>query len=249
MLHRYDDGFEEDAPAECVLPPGASAGAGLGGDAHGAPPAPPMGGGGFGRAAVARGDGSDRGSNNGSNNGSERRQLGGGNGGRVQDSPLAPRRRSSVGVRDGEKVRKQFEQERKARLEVIKLRPEDKRWAEQHGLQGDRGLFQGMIVRFRAGLPTVPPPPPPPCESRIAVFVRARPLLDFEAKAGGYTVVTPGSPEVSAHHARAQDDDLHPSSPFSALRRPSPPFSALLRPSPPFSTLLRPSPPFSALLR
>ena len=40
-------------------------------------------------------------------------------------------------------MRKQFEQERKARLEVVKLKPEDKRWAQQHSLSGDRGLFQG----------------------------------------------------------------------------------------------------------
>ena len=43
-------------------------------------------------------------------------------------------------------MRKQFEQERKARLEVIKLKPEDKRWAQQHGVSGDRGLFQVIYV-------------------------------------------------------------------------------------------------------
>ena len=48
-------------------------------------------------------------------------------------------------MQDAEKVRKQFEQERKQRLEVIKLKPEDKRWAQQHGLTGDRGLFQAAI--------------------------------------------------------------------------------------------------------
>ena len=43
-------------------------------------------------------------------------------------------------------------QERKARLETYKLKPEDRRWAEQHGLSGDRGLFQGMIVRYRSSM-------------------------------------------------------------------------------------------------
>jgi kinesin family protein 2/24 len=103
-----------------------------------------------------------------------------------------------VGVREGEKVRKQVEEERKSRLETIKLRPEDKRWAEQNRKSGDSGLFQGMIVRFRSSLPAVAPPPPPPSESRIAVFVRARPLLEHELKAGGFGVVTAGSSEVSS---------------------------------------------------
>ena len=46
-------------------------------------------------------------------------------------------------------MRKEFEKERKARLEVFRLKSEDRRWAQQHGVTGDRGLFQGMIVRFR----------------------------------------------------------------------------------------------------
>jgi hypothetical protein len=106
-------------------------------------------------------------------------------------------------LQDAEKVRKQFEQERKARLEVVKVKAEDRRWAEAHGVSGDRGLFQGMIARFRAekaaaaatsacvdsALPAV-------CDARIAVFVRKRPVLRDEEKAGSFDVVTPSSAEV-----------------------------------------------------
>ena len=77
-------------------------------------------------------------------------------------TPLAPRRRRASNVHDAEKVRKQFEQERKARLEVVKLKPDDRRWAQQHGVSGDRGLFQGMIARWRAGFVEAPPAPPAP---------------------------------------------------------------------------------------
>ena len=71
------------------------------------------------------------------------------------------------------------------------------RWAEQHGLSGDRGLFQGMIARFRASLPAEPPATLAAAEHRISVFVRCRPLLEFELKAGGFEVVTVPSRETS----------------------------------------------------
>jgi hypothetical protein len=194
----YEDGYEEEAPSECVLPVGASPPGGGGGGG---------GGGGFGRAAEQRVDSHRSGASEHSQSSLQRRRASegpppsapSGEGGSERNgTPLAPRRRSSVGVREGEKVRKQVEEERKSRLETIKLRPEDKRWAEQNRKSGDSGLFQGMIVRFRSSLPAVAPPPPPPSESRIAVFVRARPLLEHELKAGGFGVVTAGSSEVSS---------------------------------------------------
>ena len=49
-------------------------------------------------------------------------------------------------MQDAEKVRKQFEQERKQRLEVIKLKPEDKRWAQ-------RKACAGLGVGGRGGRP------------------------------------------------------------------------------------------------
>ena len=191
----YEDGFEEDAPAEFVLPAGAAP-CGAFGDGRGSDR---LGGGGFGQAAVARGgDESNR-------NPLSRRQSEGAMGkaadGPNNDgglTPLAPRRRRASGVHDAEKVRRQFEQERKARLEVVKVRPEDRRWAEQHGMQGDKGLFQGMIVRFRNGMPPAPPLQPPNADAPISVFVRCRPLLDFERKAGGFEVVTPATSEVGS---------------------------------------------------
>ena len=185
---QYDDGFEEDAPAECVLPAGAKpasereargGGGGGGGmrfdnrgcldsDNEGAP----LGGGGFGAAAVqrgsARGDEPDDGS---------ARPKG--------HTPLAPRRRRQSINQDAEKARRQFENERKARLEVFKLRPEDKQWAAQHGLTGDRGLFQGMIVRYRNANPmaqSVHPSSLASSDAPIAVFVRKRPMLPDELK-------------------------------------------------------------------
>ena len=44
-------------------------------------------------------------------------------------------------------VRKQYEAERKARIETIKLKSEDRRWAERNGLSGEHAAFQGMIAR------------------------------------------------------------------------------------------------------
>ena len=93
-------------------------------------------------------------------------------------------------------VRKQFEEERKARVEVVKLKQEDKRWAAIHGLSGDQGAFQGMIARFRLGMPTTPEKEPEPPTTQLSVYVRSRPLLSEEAKAGGYGVVTTPSAEV-----------------------------------------------------
>ena len=70
-------------------------------------------------------------------------------------------------------------QERKTKIEVFKLKQEDRRWAEQHGLSGERGAFQGMIARYRLGQPAQPacalPPPPRVSDSRLSVFVRCRP--------------------------------------------------------------------------
>ena len=220
----YEDGFEEDAPAECVKPlaPREGRGGGMvfsggsGGcfsdvptlDVGGGGGGGVCGGGGFGAAAVAassrRGDG---GSEYSSDMGSGRDPLdvmngggGGGGGRRDSNTPLAPRRRRASGVHEAEKVRKQVEQERKARLEVFKLKPEDKRWAEQHGLTGERGLFQGMIARYRLGAPprdSLAPAALSTSDAPIAVFVRKRPLLPDELKGGAFDVVTPHSAEVS----------------------------------------------------
>ena len=170
---RYDDGFEEDAPAGNVLPPGANTGDAPGKDFgyEGAAAA--------GAAAVAA---------------SSRRSE---EDGEKSNTPLAPRRRS--GVQAGMQVRKQFEQERKARLETLKLKPEDKMWAQQHGVAGDRGLFQAMIVRYRAGMPpqsSLAPSTIAMSDTPITVYVRCRPMLPDEKKAGLYTVVTPQCPEV-----------------------------------------------------
>ena len=94
-------------------------------------------------------------------------------------------------------------QERKApKIEVFKLKQEDRRWAEQHGLSGERGAFQGMIARYRLGQPQQPAqalmPPPRVSDSRLSVFVRCRPLLADEARAGGFDVITTGAAEVGA---------------------------------------------------
>ncbi|KAL1511097.1 hypothetical protein AB1Y20_005919 [Prymnesium parvum] len=156
FLLRYEDGYEEEAAAECVLPAGSE------------PTSAP---------APAEWDGSF---------GSDDKKR----------TPLAPRRRQASGVHDAEKVRKQFEQERKARLEVVKLKAEDKQWAAQHGVSGDRGLFQGMIARWRAASVEAPPPPPPASDLRLSVFVRSRPLLPDEVKAGAFDVVTPSNRDV-----------------------------------------------------
>ena len=170
----YDDGHMEDAPAEMVLPMGQAAAAN----------------GGFGAAAVGRGEGGRGGGCTNFESDSEKWVV-------KKATPLAPRRRRASGVQDAEKVRKQFEQERKARLEVVKLKAEDRRWAEAHGLSGDRGLFQGMIVRYRSSM--TPPTSLPAVSSSapITVFVRKRPVLADEAKAGAFDVVTPAAAEVS----------------------------------------------------
>ena len=181
---QYDDGYTEDAPPECVLPVGVSTsnGGGMVFEAE------PLGGGGFGAAAVQRG--SARGDNDAADD-------------RFGRLPLAPRRRRASGVHEAEKARKQFEQERKARLECIKLKPEDKLWAQQHGLMGDRGLFQGMIVRYRNANPSKESVSPNSLgkniqEAPISVFVRKRPMLPDELRSGGFDVVTPHSSEVSS---------------------------------------------------
>ena len=54
-----------------------------------------------------------------------------------------------------------------------------------------------MIARFRASLPAEPPATLAAAEHRISVFVRCRPLLEFELKAGGFEVVTVPSRETS----------------------------------------------------
>ena len=115
-------------------------------------------------------------------------------------TPLAPRRRSSSKIKVAEHMRKDFEKERKAKIEVFKLKQEDRRWAEQHGLSGDRGAFQGMIARYRLGLPQQPAclPPSHHKESRINVFVRSRPLLSDELRSGGFDVITCDAAEVGA---------------------------------------------------
>ena len=115
-------------------------------------------------------------------------------------TPLAPRRRSSSRIYEAEKMRKDFEKERKSKIEVFKLKQEDRRWAEQHGLSGDRGAFQGMIARYRLGQPPPPAQAPPPAtrisDSRINVFVRCRPLLADELRSGGFDVITTDAGEV-----------------------------------------------------
>ena len=66
-------------------------------------------------------------------------------------TPLAPRRRSMGRVQEGEKLRKQAEQDRKSsvKIETVKVKAEDKRWAADNGLHGELGAFQGMIARYR----------------------------------------------------------------------------------------------------
>lgn len=118
-------------------------------------------------------------------------------------------------------VRKQFEQERKARLEVVKLKAEDKRWAAQHGVSGDRGHFQGMIARWRGNNPEASPAPPSSgalSELKISVFVRKRPLLPDEIKAGAFDVVSPSCREVGPSlvvHEPKTMVDLSKVSPFT----------------------------------
>jgi hypothetical protein len=56
-----------------------------------------------------------------------------------------------------------------------------------------------MIARWRSGFEESPPAPPSQAalsSLQISVFVRKRPLLPFEAKAGAFDVVTPSSRDV-----------------------------------------------------
>jgi hypothetical protein len=92
----------------------------------------------------------------------------------------------------------QAEQDRKSsvKIETVKVRPEDKRWAADNGLHGELGAFQGMIARYRSGAAAAPPLDATqqlqlqPSEMRIAVYVRKRPLLPDEKKANDFDVVT-----------------------------------------------------------
>mmetsp|Transcript_101935 Transcript_101935/g.287688 ORF Transcript_101935/g.287688 Transcript_101935/m.287688 type:complete len:1010 (-) Transcript_101935:198-3227(-) len=112
--------------------------------------------------------------------------------------PSAPRRGSRRTLSDAGAAKKDAEQEW-ARLEVIKAKPEDKQWADAHGIGGERGLFRGMIARYRSNLPAARSAPLPSGLSAmpISVFVRCRPMLPHEAKGGDFDVVTPGSSSIS----------------------------------------------------
>jgi hypothetical protein len=111
---QYDDGLEERATADCVRLPAESKV-----DGASAMQSAVYGGGGLGGGGLGGGG------------------LGGGGlGGEYEPkkgTPLAPRRRSSSRINEAEKMRRDFEKERKApKIEVFKLKQEDRRWAEQH---------------------------------------------------------------------------------------------------------------------
>mmetsp|Transcript_87495 Transcript_87495/g.255835 ORF Transcript_87495/g.255835 Transcript_87495/m.255835 type:complete len:889 (+) Transcript_87495:11-2677(+) len=154
FLLRYEDGFEEEAPAGLVRLVGAAGSA-----------------------------------------------FGSGEPDEPRKSPPLPRRgsrRAPSRAQDGEVPRKEAEQEG-ARIEVIKAKPEDKQWADAHGIGGERGVFQGMITRYRSKSAAAPSEmlAPAVSEMPISIFVRCRPMLSNETKNQDFEVVTTGSPSVS----------------------------------------------------